>query len=250
MNVREHAHQSGDATMAYDPNQNQQYEQQPPSHGQQQQYEQQPPPYGQQQQYNQQPPPYGQQQQYSQQPPPYGQQQQYNQQPPPYGQQQYSQQPPPYGQQQQPYAQQPYGQQGYGPSLYGQRQLQYVGVGPRFLAILIDSIIIGVIAGILGAIFRDAPAIYGGFTGILALAYFIILEATQGATLGKMVVGLRVVKIDGSPISWSESVIRNLLRIIDGIFFYLVGAIFVWTSPRKQRLGDRAASTVVIRRRA
>jgi len=204
--------------MSYDPNQNQQYEQQ---------------------QYNQQPPPYGQQQQYAEPPPPYGQQQQYSQPPPPYGQQQ-------------PYAQQPYGQwqqQGYGPALYGQGQLQYVGVGPRFLAILIDSIIIVAIAGVLGVIFRDAPAIYGGFTGILALAYFIILEATQGATLGKMVVGLRVVKIDGSPISWSESVIRNLLRIIDGIFFYLVGAIFVWTSPRKQRLGDRAANTVVIRRR-
>jgi uncharacterized RDD family membrane protein YckC len=209
--------------MSYDPNQNQQYEQQ--------QHNQQPPPYGQQQQYEQ--------QQYAQPPPPYGQQQQYAQPPPPYGQQQ-------------PYAQQPYGQwqqQGYGPALYGQGQLQYVGVGPRFLAILIDSIIIVAIAGVLGVIFRDAPAIYGGFTGILALAYFIILEATQGATVGKMAVGLRVVKIDGSPISWSESVIRNLLRIIDGIFFYLVGAIFVWTSPRKQRLGDRAANTVVIRRR-
>ncbi len=204
--------------MSYDPNQNQQYEQQ---------------------QHNQQPPPYGQQQQYEQPPPPHGQQQQYSPPPPPYGQQQ-------------PYAQQPYGQwqqQGYGPALYGQGQLQYVGVGPRFLAILIDSIIIVAIAGVLGVIFRDAPAIYGGFTGILALAYFIILEATQGATVGKMAVGLRVVKIDGSPISWSESVIRNLLRIIDGIFFYLVGAIFVWTSPRKQRLGDRAANTVVIRRR-
>src|SRR5258708_3544495 len=179
-------------------------------------------------------------------------QQQHNQQPPPYGQQQqYEQPPPPHGQQQ-PYTQQPYGQwqqQGYGPALYGQGQLQYVGVGPRFLAILIDSIIIVAIAGVLGVIFRDAPAIYGGFTGILALAYFIILEATQGATVGKMAVGLRVVKIDGSPISWSESVIRNLLRIIDGIFFYLVGAIFVWTSPRKQRLGDRPANTVVIRRR-
>jgi len=222
--------------MSYDPNQNQQYEQQ--------QHNQQPPPYGQQQQYEQ--------QQYAQPPPPYGQQQQYAQPPPPYGQQQqYSPPPPPYGQQQ-PYAQQPYGQwqqQGYGPALYGQGQLQYVGVGPRFLAILIDSIIIVAIAGVLGVIFRDAPAIYGGFTGILALAYFIILEATQGATVGKMAVGLRVVKIDGSPISWSESVIRNLLRIIDGIFFYLVGAIFVWTSPRKQRLGDRAANTVVIRRR-
>ncbi len=236
--------------MSHDPNQNQQneqqqYGQQPPPHEQQQQHGQQSPPYGQQQPYGQ--PPLDGQQQYGQQPP-YGQQP-YGQ-PPPYGQQQYGQ-PPPYGQQQF-YAQQPYGygqQQGYGPAAYGQGQLQYVGVGLRFLAILIDSIIIGAIAGLLASLFRDAPGFYGGLTGVLALAYFIILEATQGATLGKMVVGLRVVKKDGTPIGWSESVIRNLLRIIDGLFFYLVGAIFVWTSPIKQRLGDRAASTVVIRRR-
>ena len=81
------------------------------------------------------------------------------------------------------------------------------------------------------------------------MLYFIVLEATQGATLGKMALGLRVVRTDGSPISWTESIIRNLLRIIDGLFIYLVGAIFIWTSPLKQRLGDRAARTVVIRRR-
>ena len=226
-----------------DPNQRQQqygqqqYGQQPPG--------QQPPPYGQ-QQYGQQPPPYEQQygqQPPGQQPPPYGQQ---------YGQQQYGQQPPPYGQQQ--YGQQQYGQQPYGQPYgqqpqYGQPQLQYVGVGPRFLAILIDSIILGVIGGILSAIFRNAPGLSGAITGILAILYFIVLEATQGATLGKMALGLRVVKTDGSPISWTESIIRNLLRIIDGLFVYLVGAIFVWTSPLKQRLGDRAANTVVVRRR-
>ena len=170
------------------------------------------------------------QQQYGQQPP--------GQQPPPY-EQQYGQQPPPYGQQQ--YGQQPQ---------YGQPQLQYAGVGPRFLAILIDSIIIGVVAGILGAIFRNSPGLSGGVTGLLTLAYFIVLEATQGATLGKMALGLRVVKTDGSPITWTDSLIRNLLRIIDGLFVYLVGAIFVWTSPLKQRLGDRAAHTVVVKRRA
>ena len=76
------------------------------------------------------------------------------------------------------------------------------------------------------------------------------MEATQGATLGKMALGLRVVKTDGSPITWTDSIIRNLLRIIDGLFIYLVGAIFVWTSPLKQRLGDRAAHTVVVKRRA
>ena len=127
--------------------------------------------------------------------------------------------------------------------------MQYAGVGPRFLAVLIDSIIIGVVAGILSAIFRNS-GLSGGVTGLLTLAYFIVLEATQGATLGKMALGLRVVKTDGSPITWTDSLIRNLLRIIDGLFVYLVGAIFVWTSPLKQRLGDRAAHTVVVKRRA
>lgn len=217
--------------MTYDPNQGQQYEQQ--------RYGQQPPPYGQ--------PPY-EQPGYAQQPPPYGQ-------PPGYEQQQYgqppgyAQQPPPYGQ---PpgYAQQPYGQQqGYGQA-YGQAQQQYAGVGVRFLAVLIDGIILGVVGGLLSFVFRNAPGLGGSFVGILAIAYFIVMEATQGATIGKMALGLRVVKMDGSPISWTESVVRNLLRIIDGLFVYLVGAIFVWTSPLKQRLGDRVAHTVVIRKRS
>jgi len=136
----------------------------------------------------------------------------------------------------------------YQQGVSAQAQIQYVGVGPRFLAVLIDAIILGVIGGILGAIFRDSPGLSGGVTGLLALAYFIVLEATQGATLGKMALGLRVTRTDGAPISWTESIIRNLLRIIDGLFVYLVGAILIWTSPLKQRLGDRVAKTIVVRR--
>ncbi|HKT39100.1 MAG TPA: RDD family protein, partial [Ktedonobacterales bacterium] len=147
---------------------------------------------------------------------------------------------------QQPY-QQPYGQQQYQP-FYGQPRLQYVGVGLRFLALLIDAIIIGLVTGIVTAIFRNAPGVAGLLAAIITFGYFIVLEATQGATLGKMALGLRVVRTNGAPISWSESIIRNLLRIIDGLFAYLVGAIFIWTSPLKQRLGDRAANTVVVKR--
>ncbi len=131
-----------------------------------------------------------------------------------------------------------------------QAQLQYVGVGPRFVAVLIDSIIIAVVAGILNFAFQGNSGVSGSLTGLLAIIYFILMEGTRGATLGKMALGLRVVKTDGSPIGWSEAIIRNILRIIDGLFAYLVGAIFIWTSPRKQRLGDRAANTVVIRSRA
>jgi len=136
----------------------------------------------------------------------------------------------------------------YQQEIPAQAQIQYVGVGPRFLAILIDSIIIGVVGAILAFIFRNSPGLSGGVTGLLALAYFIVLEATQGATLGKMALGLRVTRTDGAPISWTESIIRNLLRIIDGLFVYLIGAILIWTSPLKQRLGDRVAKTVVVRR--
>ncbi|HET8910639.1 MAG TPA: RDD family protein, partial [Ktedonobacteraceae bacterium] len=75
-------------------------------------------------------------------------------------------------------------------------------------------------------------------------------EATRGASVGKMVMGLRVVRQDGGPISWTESLIRNLLRIIDVLpFAYIVGAIIVSTNPLKQRLGDKVAHTVVIRSR-
>src|SRR5260370_34264191 len=132
-------------------------------------------------------PPYGQ--------PPYGSQQpnspytdqQYQQsgyQQPPYGQQQYDQPP------QEQWGQQQYGQQQYWQQPYGQAQLQYVGVGLRFLAVLIDSIIIVVVAGILTFLFRDAPGLSGFLTPILAVGSFIANEPTHGATPVKLPLAL------------------------------------------------------------
>ncbi len=136
----------------------------------------------------------------------------------------------------------------YYPQSQAQPQLQYVGVGMRFLALLIDVIILGIVNGIIYALLRSVPVLADLVVTVIAIAYTFGLEATQGATLGKRILGLRVVKTDGSPISWSESIIRNLLRIVDGLFGYLVGAILIWTSPQRQRLGDRVANTVVVRR--
>ncbi len=149
-------------------------------------------------------------------------------------------------QSQTPYQQQPYQQQ--------VPAMAYVGVGPRFLALLIDAIIVGVVVGILtgiGVAGRNAGiiSITGGIGGLIGILYFFVLEATMGATLGKRLMGLRIVKEDGSPISWGESIIRNLLRIVDGLFFYLVGAIIIWNTQRRQRLGDILAHTVVVRAR-
>lgn len=133
--------------------------------------------------------------------------------------------------------------------------LQYAGVGIRFLALLIDAVIIGVVSAIINGVAAATQSslvmtLAGIVIAVLALLYFIGMEATQGATLGKMALGLRVVKSDGSsPIDWPTSLIRNLLRIIDGLFAYLVGAIIIWNSPLKQRLGDKVAHTLVVRTR-
>jgi uncharacterized RDD family membrane protein YckC len=126
--------------------------------------------------------------------------------------------------------------------------LEYVGVGRRFLAVLVDFIILGIVFGILSFVFRGST-VGTVLESVIGIAYLIVLEATQGATIGKKVLGLRVVRLDGTPIGWGESIIRNLLRIVDGIGAYLLGAILIWTSPTKQRLGDRVAKTVVVRSR-
>jgi uncharacterized RDD family membrane protein YckC len=130
-----------------------------------------------------------------------------------------------------------------------------VGVGLRFVAVLVDSIILSIFGYFLAAVTGGTSA--GGFElqggpffvfSLAGLLYYILLEAFLGGTLGKLVVGIRVQMEDGTPLTIGPSVIRNLLRIIDGLFFYLIGAIFVWTSPYKQRLGDRLAKTVVVKK--
>lgn len=128
---------------------------------------------------------------------------------------------------------------------------QYVGIGPRLVAVIIDGIILFIIEYILLTILGQNQAGLSYFIEtVILVAYYTVMEATRGASVGKMVMGLRVVRQDGGPISWTESLIRNLLRIIDALpFAYIVGAIIMSTNPLKQRLGDKVAHTVVIRSR-
>ncbi|MCC7021478.1 MAG: RDD family protein [Thermomicrobiales bacterium] len=63
------------------------------------------------------------------------------------------------------------------------------------------------------------------------LVYYLLMEVRFGATLGKMATRLRVVMADGSPITLQAALVRTVLRIVDGLLFYLVGAVFAWNSP-------------------
>jgi uncharacterized RDD family membrane protein YckC len=143
-------------------------------------------------------------------------------------------------------------------------EVEHAGLALRFVAVLLDAVIVffplGLVVGLLsgggyaesGDGYANAGVNVGGsaFWALVAigLTYYVVCEAASGATLGKKMVGIRVVGEDGEHVTFGAAVVRNLLRVVDCLFFYLVGALFALTSARGQRLGDRAAHTVVIRR--
>jgi uncharacterized RDD family membrane protein YckC len=124
----------------------------------------------------------------------------------------------------------------------------YEGVPIRFVATLIDVVIIFIIAGVLAIPFQNQLS--GAVSLLIFLLYFIVLEGAYGQTVGKMAVKIKVVREDGTKIDYTDAVVRNVLRLIDLIPYfipYLLGAILIWTSDMKQRLGDRVAHTVVVK---
>ncbi len=132
-------------------------------------------------------------------------------------------------------------------------------LGKRIAAGLIDSVVLFVLFVLVAAIFGDSSSGNSSFSlnlsGLpavlyfaLVIAYYIVPEATSGQTLGKKLIGLRVTTLDGSALTWGKVIVRNLLRIVDGLpALYLVGIIAIMTSKSHQRIGDMAASTVVVR---
>jgi len=141
------------------------------------------------------------------------------------------------------------------------------GIGSRFLAILIDSLIQVGVAIVLGLVFA---ALFFGFalpgagrsstTAVWGIAiiifaffllfygYFILFEAIwNGQTPGKRITHIRVIKDSGQPITAIDAVGRNLLRIIDQMpAAYGIGVLCAWISPQSKRLGDYVAGTVVV----
>jgi uncharacterized RDD family membrane protein YckC len=86
---------------------------------------------------------------------------------------------------------------------------------------------------------------------VISVGYAIVLEwRWRGQTLGKRVLGLRVVDAQGLRLQLSQIALRNLLRLIDMLpVAYLVGGIAAFSSRNCQRLGDLAAGTIVARER-
>lgn len=136
------------------------------------------------------------------------------------------------------------------------QQQEYKGIGIRFGAQLIDWIVLGIVYYLIGfALTGKTSWEISGESAIqvitldfvIFLLYFSLLEGTAGATIGKMVLKIKVVNEDGNPCGLGAAFIRNILRIIDALpFLYIIGMALISRSPKKQRLGDRVAHTVVV----
>jgi CAAX protease family protein len=130
--------------------------------------------------------------------------------------------------------------------------LEYAGFWRRALAATLDNAVwfVGVLI-ILGWLPIDPDEISNTAAYIGAIVvfsawfnYFAFAEWRWGQTIGKNATGLEVRAVDGSErLTFGQASIRNLLRLID---FFLIGELMIASSARKQRLGDKAAKTVVV----
>jgi uncharacterized RDD family membrane protein YckC len=142
-------------------------------------------------------------------------------------------------------------------------ELAGVSFGPRFLAYIVDvfllnvinlcfSIVGGAIAGVYLAAAGDLPRILHPPPGwwdwvagtLLMTLYFGIYEWLYGATPAKKIMKICVVGGDGEPCGLIPAFVRGILRLVDGLFFGLI-AYALMKPPLFQRLGDKAANTVV-----
>lgn len=141
-------------------------------------------------------------------------------------------------------------------------ELMLAGVGSRFMAAFLDSLIQG---GILVLVFLLAVSmlsvnLFNDKSRIWALAalflivfavmwgYYALFETLwKGQTPGKRWAGIRVIKDSGRPISAFEAIARNLVRVVDYLpGFYGIGVVTMMLNRKNQRLGDFVAGTLVV----
>lgn len=139
--------------------------------------------------------------------------------------------------------------------------LVFARLGDRLIALVLDT---ALLLSLLAVIGMYAASRWGGMTEqgfslegkpamislgailVFGFVYHWLLEGLAGATLGKLIMGLRVRRALGESCGIKASLVRNLLRVVDGVGVYLVGLLVALFSKRRQRIGDHLGGTVVV----
>ncbi|WP_435625177.1 RDD family protein [Flagellimonas sp.] len=132
-----------------------------------------------------------------------------------------------------------------------------VGLGERIVSFFIDALIlymyaflVNLIGDAISYVYEDTWTQRGlvAFIFLPAMFYSLLMHSIfNGKTVGKMLLKMRVVKVDGTPVHWSNYLVRWMLRLVDiWIFLGSIGILSILFSEKRQRVGDAAAGTVVI----
>jgi len=143
-------------------------------------------------------------------------------------------------------------------------KLEYAGLGRRFLALLVDLLLFCAVffpvTRLVKGVWLMAPNDHNWVNGwfifdplcliflVIMALYMILLEGLLGATVGKWVCGLRVIRVGGGRPGLWKGFVRNILRFVDSLpTLNILGVILIVRSPVRARFGDRVAGTRVIR---
>jgi uncharacterized RDD family membrane protein YckC len=133
-------------------------------------------------------------------------------------------------------------------------ELPLAGLGSRFIGLLIDTLIQGVVivVGVVALVAVGSTVgaiVISSATVLLVIGYDVLFEVRGGGrTPGKRAAGTRVVMDGGEPVGLRASLIRNFIRLLEGFaLLYLPATTSVLVTRNNQRLGDLAGGTIVIR---
>lgn len=130
--------------------------------------------------------------------------------------------------------------------------MQYAGVGVRFVAAIIDGIIVGLVSFVLGAVLGIFMGEAGAFLNIIlniaiTIFYWVFYQASQGQTIGKKVMGIKVVDLAGNKPTAMTFFLREIIGKLVSAIILFIGYLMILWDAKKQGLHDKIAGTVVIR---
>ena len=133
-------------------------------------------------------------------------------------------------------------------------------VGDRLIAAIIDYVVLGVYSMFVGLVFSDVLSrlLLNANTIVAVISYILLYSPVifyypfceifaKGQSLGKLVMKTRVVTVDGNAPTVGSSLLRWLLYPVDTVFTGGLGVVFITFGKHRQRLGDLAAGTMVIK---
>jgi uncharacterized RDD family membrane protein YckC len=117
----------------------------------------------------------------------------------------------------------------------------------RLVAAFIDGIILTVVQTIVGLLIDDVAAALG-INLLISFVYTVGFWIAEGATPGKMAMGVKIISANGEPLSGGQAIGRYFAQFLSALLLGIGFLMIAWT-PQKRGLHDYLAGTVVIKTR-